>query len=173
MAAGKIPYSSINPALSSEESPAAKRFRERRMSSMTTTAESTTMDSIMSDDTSFPQTTPASFDPALTVRREFNFGASRLPSLTGSDDIGTSSSSAPLPEATEETEEEQKEVRESIFPCACAFHYKNTIVDQLVLLPLNHVTQSLLFTPKNSPTCAPRAFIQILKHLRAEGKLDD
>ncbi len=133
-----------------------------------TTAAESTMESIMSDDSASPLQTAAaaSFDPALTVRREFNFGASRLPSLSGSDEI----SITPLSEATsEETEEEQREVRESIFPCACAFHYKNMIVDQLVLLPLSHVIQSLLFTPKNSPTCAPRAFIEILKQLKAEG----
>lgn len=125
----------------------------------------------MSDDSVLPQTTAtSSLDPALTVRREFNFGASRLPSATGSDEIGWRTEDAPIdPAAVQETDEEQREVRESIFPCACAFHYKSTIVDQLVLLPLNHVIQALLFTPKNSVTCAPRAFIEILKQLKAEG----
>lgn len=138
----------------------------------------------MSDDIAYPQggggtgvgaVSSSSVDPALTVRREFNFGAaSRLPSLTGSDDFGGVGSGWRSPSLedspiAEETDEEQKEVQGSIFPCACAFHYKTTIVDQLVLLPLNHVTESLLFTPKNSVTCAPRAFIRILKELKAEG----
>lgn len=147
------------------------RFRERKLSNAQLSEGG--MESIMSEDAlamnSFPNN-----DPALTVRREFNFGASRLPVLLSESrneiSLNEQTESGDAQASTEqETDEEQREVRESIFPCSCAFHYKSTIVDQLVLLPLSSMTERLLFTPKNSLTCAPFAFIQVLKQLGAKG----
>lgn len=67
-----------------------------------------------------------------------------------------------------ETEEEQKEIRESILPCACAFHYKIMLVDQLILVPLPQIIERLLFSPKTSLTSVPRAFQRTLKELGAK-----
>lgn len=148
------------------------RFRERKLSAAQLSEGG--MESIMSEDALAANSFPNN-DPALTVRREFNFGASRLPVLLSesrhelSEERATGE--AQNDSSTQETDEEQREVRESIFPCSCAFHYKSTIVDQLVLLPLSSMTERLLFTPKNSLTCAPFAFIQVLKQLGAKGKI--
>lgn len=66
------------------------------------------------------------------------------------------------------TEEEQKEVRESILPCSCAFHYKNTLIDQLILVPMPSMTEGLLFSRKSSLTSVPIAFQRTLKELGAK-----
>lgn len=144
-----------------------KWFRERKAS---VTIDSG-IESIMSDDCSIS----VDLDPALTVRREYNFGSSRsrmnYVSRSGSIDIdeslmeidgGENDNSTDYP-----TEEEQKEIRESIFPCSCAFHYKNTLVDQLVLVPMSSVIEGILFPPKTMITSVPRAFQKALKELGA------
>lgn len=66
-----------------------------------------------------------------------------------------------------ETEEEQKEVRESILPCSCSFHYKDTLVDQLILVPLPQMIEGLLFSSKTSLSSVPKAFQRTLKDLGA------
>lgn len=66
-----------------------------------------------------------------------------------------------------ETEEEQKEVRESILPCSCSFHYKDTLVDQLILVPLPQMIEGLLFSSKTSLSSVPKAFQRTLKELGA------
>lgn len=113
----------------------------------------------------------------LTVRREYNFGTSRTKLFpfkhSGSidehitDQFETTANQDDSEYATVETEEEQKEVRESILPCSCAFHYKNTLVDQLVLVPMSSMTEGLLFSRKSSLTSVPLAFQKTLKELGA------
>jgi hypothetical protein len=115
----------------------------------------------------------------LTVRREYNFGTSRtklLPfkSVESVDNHAfekydeISSKDREYDNAIIETEEEQKEVKESILPCSCAFHYKTTLVDQLILVPLPKIMEKLLFSPKTSLTSVPRAFQCTLKELGAK-----
>lgn len=112
----------------------------------------------------------------LTVRREYNFGTSRtklfpFKSLETLDTpfnyILDEMPSKPI-EGFVQTEEEQKETKESILPCSCAFHYKTTLVDQLILLPLPRMMETLLFSPKSSLTSVPRAFQRTLKDLGAK-----
>ena len=105
----------------------------------------------------------------LTVRREYNFGTSRtkLYSFIEERNSDLVTNGEKLEEGTQETEEEQKEVRESILPCSCVFHYKNTLVDQLVLVPLNSMMEGLLFSPKSSLTSVPRSFQKTLRELGA------
>ena len=115
----------------------------------------------------------------MTVRREYNFGTSRAKlfpykSLEAIDDQTTekideiSSKHREYDNDFIDTEEEQKEVRESILPCSCAFHYKITLVDQLILVPLPQIMERLLFSPKTSLTSVPRAFQRTLKELGAK-----
>lgn len=110
----------------------------------------------------------------MNVRREYNFGSNRQKSITLKDLIDESTTvvdeSDPtlLEIPTKETEEEQKEVRESILPCECVFHYKTILVDQLVLISMPFLMESLLFTSKNSLTSVPRAFQQTLKTIGAK-----
>lgn len=112
----------------------------------------------------------------LTVRREYNFGTSRtklfpFKSLEAVDapfsDNIEEMPSKPI-EGFIQTEEEQKEIKESILPCSCAFHYKTTLVDQLILVPLPQIMEELLFSPKSSLTSVPRAFQRTLKELGAK-----
>lgn len=70
-------------------------------------------------------------------------------------------------ETIHKTEEEQEEVGESILPCSCVFHYKNTLVDQIVLVSLPSIMEGLLFSPRSSLTSVPRAFQKTLKELGA------
>lgn len=115
----------------------------------------------------------------LTVRREYNFGTSRAKLLpfTISDAIGEKSAEnfsknyfkdRENNDEFMETEEEQKEVSESILPCSCVFHYKNTLVDQLILLPLPQMMEQLLFSSRTALTSVPRAFQRTLKELGAK-----
>lgn len=105
----------------------------------------------------------------LTVRREYNFGTSRTKLYSFIEDRYSEINVTEGSEGhIEETEEEQKEVRESILPCSCAFHYKNTLVDQLVLVSLPSIIESLLFSPKSSLTSVPRAFQKTLRELGAK-----
>ena len=113
----------------------------------------------------------------LTVRREYNFGTSRSKIIPSKNfELFEEQSIDPAPrfksdEASEEkyldTEEEQQEVQESILPCSCAFHYKNTLIDQLILVQLPQMIEALLFCPKTSLTSVPKAFQQTLKALGA------
>ena len=115
----------------------------------------------------------------MTVRREYNFGTSRTKFLSfkSNETINyqaNEKTSEFLIKDREfdseliETEEEQKEVKESIFPCSCAFHYKTSLVDQLILIPLPRVMERLLFSPKASFTSVPWAFQRSLKELGAK-----
>jgi hypothetical protein len=119
---------------------------------------------------------------SLTVRREYNFGSCRQKVLSYKnseatlnlcDDYFSSAADESIFKQIEpdldhiETEEEQKEVRESILPCSCAFHYKDTIVDQLVLVSFSSIMEGLLFARKGSLSCVPRAFQLTLKELDA------
>lgn len=110
----------------------------------------------------------------LTVRREYNFGTSRTKMISSKSFELTEEQFSNVIDTTNqdeghhiETEEEQKEVRESILPCSCTFHYKNTLMDQLILVPLPQMMESLLFSSKTSLTSVPKAFQRTLKELGA------
>lgn len=115
----------------------------------------------------------------LSVRREYNFGTSRtklypFKSVKAEDGQANEISDEISSKDREfnndfmETEEEQKEVKESILPCSCAFHYKTTLIDQLVLVPLPQIVERLLFSSKTSLTSVPKAFQRTLKELGAK-----
>lgn len=109
------------------------------------------------------------------MRREYNFGTSRTKLFpfkhSGSIDEHITDQFEIIENQEDHnyvaTEEEQKEVRESILPCSCAFHYKNTLIDQLILVPMSSMTEGLLFSRKSSLTSVPLAFQRTLKELGA------
>lgn len=69
------------------------------------------------------------------------------------------------PETQDSTDDEQQEMQESILPCQCAFHYKATLIDQLVFVPFDKILEGLLFPAREAPTAVPRAFKNTLRYL--------